>query len=87
MLLDRPDLVGETINIASGQDISIRQLIDEIIDLIGYKAVSIEYMPERPGDVKRHIANTLKAKDLLGFKPTIDIREGLKKTIEFYMKQ
>jgi UDP-glucose 4-epimerase len=84
MLLDRPDLEGEIINIASGHDISIYWLVQEIQSLMCREG-QIEYRPERPGDVHRHIANTLKAKDLLGFEPQVDMAEGLEKTIDFYM--
>jgi nucleoside-diphosphate-sugar epimerase len=44
----------------------------------------IEYHDARMGDVRRHLANVLKAKDLLFFQHKIGMEEGLKKTIEYY---
>lgn len=87
MLLDRPDLAGEVVNIASGHDISILWLVTQILGSFGKfgKLTDlIEFRPERPGDVRRHIASALKAKDMLGFEAQIGMEKGLKKTIEFY---
>lgn len=92
MLLYRPDLDGEIINIASGRDISVETLINEIV--IAWRQVTgsdamfpVQMSPERPGDVRRHIANVLKAKDVLGFETTVCINEGLKETIKFYLNK
>jgi UDP-glucose 4-epimerase len=86
MLLDRPDLDGEIINVASGKDVSIYWLVQKIQSLM-CKEGEIEYRSERPGDVHRHIANVLKAKDLLGFEPIVSMEEGLKNTVEFYLQK
>jgi UDP-glucose 4-epimerase len=85
MFFGREDLDGEVINIASGKDISVNDMVGAIDGLMGkYIREMIDYQPERPGDVKRHIACTLKAKDLLGFVAGTTLEYGLGKTIEFY---
>ncbi len=76
---------NKVLNIASGSEISIQYLIELIMKNMESNK-KIIYQPERIGDVKRHIANTYLAKDLIGFNPTISIEEGLKKTIEWYKK-
>lgn len=93
ILSEKEDAKGEIFNIASGHDVSIEWLVKKIQELIGKrniipeysKVYSILYEPERPGDVRRHIANTLKAKDVLGFQHEISMREGLEKTIDWYI--
>jgi len=74
---------NKVLNIASGKEISIKTLIKAIAEHMEFE-MSIVYEEERPGDVRRHIANIYLAEDLIGFKPTIEIKEGLKRTIEWY---
>jgi UDP-glucose 4-epimerase len=74
------------LNVASGREVSIESVIRTISEYLGSER-PIVYKPERPGDVRRHIANTFLAEDLLGFKPTIDLNEGLKRTIEWYKRK
>jgi nucleoside-diphosphate-sugar epimerase len=45
----------------------------------------IDYQPARKGDVRRHIANVIKAKDLLGFVHQTRMEDGVKETIKYYL--
>jgi UDP-glucose 4-epimerase len=83
VLLGEQDLPGEVINVASGHDISIAWLVEKIVVLMK-GSHSIIFAPERPGDVRRHIANTLKAKDLLDFEHVIGMEAGLRETIDWF---
>lgn len=76
----------KTLNIASGQEISIEYLVRFILETMGYKK-PIVYEPPRPGDVRRHIANIFLAKDLIDFSPTVPFEEGLKRTIHWYVSR
>jgi UDP-glucose 4-epimerase len=90
MLMKRDDLKGEIFNIGSGHDVSIHWLVFAIMSLLeekGYSPKPIWQEPARPGDVRRHIANVLKAKDILGFSHEISMAEGLQKTIDWYLNQ
>jgi UDP-glucose 4-epimerase len=88
ILLAGSDLQGEIINVGSGHDVSIKWLVSEIMKLVGWeKTREIEIQPARPGDVRRHIANVLKAKDLLGFQHKVGMEEGLKKTVAWYLSK
>lgn len=73
------------LNIASGKEISIETLIKLIAKYLNCDK-PIVYAKERPGDVRRHIANIYLAEDLIGFKPTVSLEEGLKLTIEWYKR-
>lgn len=86
MLGNRQDLKGEVFNIGSGHDYSINWLVFEIAELMKANAI-IEYESPRPGDIRRHIANVLKAKDVLGFEHTTPMAQGLAETIDFYLKE
>lgn len=77
---------NKVLNIASGKEVSIEYLIKLIAEYLDWNK-PIQYAPERPGDVKRHIANIYLAEDLIGFKPTISFDDGLKKTVEWYKER
>jgi dTDP-glucose 4,6-dehydratase len=76
--------VGETINLGSGKDIEIKNLIYLIGKLLMNKSgINIVYDKSRlrPYDVNRLICDNSKAQKLLGWKPEISMEEGLRKTI------
>ena len=72
----------EVINIGTGSKISLNHLVDLLNELTGSSAKPI-YDKERKGDVKHSLANIEKAKKLLGYNPTIDLKSGLKKFLEW----
>lgn len=79
-------MTGETINIGSNYEISIGNLADKIISLIG-KPVKISsetdrFRPSR-SEVERLWCNNTKAKSLLDWTPMFSLDEGLKKTIKW----
>jgi len=77
---------NKLLNIASGEETPIEYLVRTIAELMNCHR-GIKYEKERPGDVRRHIANTFLAEDMLGFRPTLDMKAGLKITIEWYKKE
>lgn len=68
-------------NIASGREISIRELADLISEISGRK-VEPSYTEPRPGDIKRSWADISKAAEVLGFKPEISLEKGLHLMLE-----
>jgi nucleoside-diphosphate-sugar epimerase len=74
--------VGEAMNIALGDRVSLLELVDKINAILGTTIEPI-FEPERPGDVKHSMADVSKARDLLGFEPLVSFDEGLKRTIEY----
>lgn len=76
---------GHVLNIASGREISIQYLIRLIMEYMDCDR-EIVFGPERPGDVRRHIANIYLAEDLIGFSPSVKFEEGLKKTVDWYQR-
>ena len=81
--------IGEVINIGSNFEISIENLAKKIINLINPDVkIVIDKKRIRPkeSEVERLWADNLKAKKLLGWKPTVSLDEGLRKTIEWISK-
>ena len=74
---------GQVINVATGGRISLNELFKEMKKIVG-ASVNPEYVDPRQGDVRDSQADIRKAKDILGYKPTVSFEEGLKRTIEWY---
>lgn len=80
-------LVGQTVNIARGQEVSVHELARIISEKLGKNTIAPVYEQNRPGDVMRHFADISKARRLLGFQPEIDIQRGIRKYIDWFLAQ
>lgn len=82
-----PDIEGKVINIGSGHEISIGDLAKLVLRLSGSEAIikidSARLRPEK-SEVERLLCNNAKARQLLGWAPTITLEEGLFQTIEWF---
>lgn len=76
-------LVGQTINLASGQETSVRQLASLICRVVGRENLTPEYRPPRPGDVRRHHADARRAQDLLGFRVRATLEDGVRHLVDY----
>ncbi|MEX2706255.1 MAG: NAD-dependent epimerase/dehydratase family protein [Candidatus Freyrarchaeum guaymaensis] len=83
--------VGEIFNIGSEEEVTINRLADLILELTGkLSKIKPRHIPYREfygdnyEDTVRRVANISKAREMLGYEPKISLREGLKKTIEWY---
>ncbi len=74
----------DTVNIASGNQYCLRDLLDIIIKLDGYKNAVVEYDSSKPTMIPKRLIDPNKAKELLGFQAKTSIEEGLKSTIDWY---
>lgn len=86
-IVEIPESTGEVINLGSGQGISIGELSDKIIKLIGSDAkVTFDATRVRLQDhhIGQLVADITKAKNLLGWKPEVSLDSGLEQTIKFF---
>jgi nucleoside-diphosphate-sugar epimerase len=82
LALSAVGVAGEAFNIACGESVnlqSVLQLLAEFID----QTVQPEYRAPRAGDVKHSLADISKAERMLGYRPVIPFREGLRQTVEY----
>jgi len=70
-------------NLGSGRDVTINELAEKICKLAG-KELKPVYAKPRPGDVKYSLGDISLIKEKLGFRPEINLDEGLRKTIEWF---
>lgn len=73
------------VNIAAGEEVSIRDLVNKIAELTGTQAkIDIGALAYRPTEIWRMYADSARARDILGWRPEISLEEGLKLTIEWF---
>ena len=78
-------LSPEPINIGTGKEIKIKDLVKEIADIMGYKG-DIIYDSSKPDGQPRRCLDTSRAKERLGFEAQVELKEGLQQTINWYME-
>ena len=82
-LLDIQNISGEIINIGTGEEITMKHLLEKIIELMK-SDIQINYMEDRPADVPRLWVNPSKFKKIVNYKSTFLFEQGLVDTINFY---
>jgi dTDP-glucose 4,6-dehydratase len=79
-------VIGDVVNIGSGQEITIGAVVDLIGDILG-KTLTVEETSERfrpdPSEVERLLCSNEKARRMLGWEPRVSLREGLEHTIQW----
>lgn len=78
------NVLGETINLGSGCERSIREVALAVLAAVGRDPASLHLDVARPGDLPRLRAATEKAQRLLGFRPTVTFDDGLSRLIAWY---
>jgi UDP-glucose 4-epimerase len=76
-------LVGETVNIAFGSRVSIRDIATMLLEILDAPDLTLEYADPRPGDVASHWADMTKARRVLGFEAVVSIEEGLRRYVHW----
>lgn len=77
------ELVGDVVNIARGREVPVGKIALLIAEHLGTR-LTPAHRPSRPGDITRHVADTSKARDLVGFEAPTDITEGLSRCIQWF---
>ena len=82
--LERPDITGP-VNIATGIETSVNE-ISRSLALTAGLDVMPEHAPPRPGEQRRSCLRAALAKRVLGWTPTVSLREGLGRTFDFFKR-
>ncbi len=81
---------GETFQIATNAETTVREIADRLIPALaeaGVKDVEVRNTEARRGEVRRNFADTSKAKRLLGWQAEMDLDEGLRRTVAWFMEK
>lgn len=76
---------GHVFNIGTGDEFSILQITDCILEYLGKPESLIKYVKDRLGHVKRHAVNTDKIRRLLDWKPKHEFKHAMEQTIQWYV--
>ncbi len=74
---------GSMMNCATGSAITLNQTFNILKELTGYQG-DLSYADPRSGDIRHSLADISLAGELLGYKPLVDFRTGLRRTVEWY---
>jgi dTDP-glucose 4,6-dehydratase len=77
-------IAGEVLNVATGVDISVEDVANRVLDVLGKPASLKQYVPERLGQVDRHIGTTDKMERLTGWRARTSFDDGLERTVRWY---
>lgn len=84
-------VLGETINIGSGKEISMEDLLHLILDLMNAEDVKTSLDPQRvrpqKSEVERLLADSSRLVELTGFSPDYGLKDGLSETIEWFLNE
>ena len=75
---------GQIVNVGCDREISILELAHLMMNVCGFTG-KIDLHPSPPGSVPRRVPNIDKLRALTGFSPKVGLRDGLRRTAEFYL--
>ena len=82
-LMETPDSVTGPINIGNPSEFTIRQLAENVIDLTGSKS-KLVFRPLPQDDPRQRQPDISKAREILKWEPSVELRDGLSKTIAYF---
>ncbi|MFO0753192.1 MAG: NAD-dependent epimerase/dehydratase family protein [Thermodesulfovibrionales bacterium] len=74
----------DPVNIGYGKGYSIKEILQLCLEVDGYNDAVVEYDSSKPSMIPVRLISTEKAERVLGFKARTDLREGIRKTMEWY---
>ena len=77
---------GEVYNVGTGTEKTVEEIADSILMALNFSRDMKTYVPDRPSHDRRYLLNSTKARTELGWEPFIDFAEGLRETVEWYVK-
>ncbi len=85
-----PDVGGEIFQVASNRETTVAEMADRLLRILeekGVERVRVINTEVRVGDVKRNYSDTSKARRMLGWRPRVDLEEGLARTIDYFLEE
>ena len=79
-------MAGRAFNAATQRRITLNETYSLLQKLTGHRGAA-KYGPERTGDIMHSLADITLAEKHLGYKPTVDFEEGLKRTVAWYRER
>jgi GDP-L-fucose synthase len=87
LLLLGKHAVCDPVNIGYGKTVRIREVVDAILRAAGRTGARVAFDATKPTAIPVRTVDTSKARDLLGFEPTVSFEDGLTDTVRWYTEQ
>jgi nucleoside-diphosphate-sugar epimerase len=78
--------IGQTFNLGSGEEVSVGGLVELVGEILGKELdVVHDSRRDRPeaSEVDRLVSDNTRAREVLGWEPTVSLRDGLRRTLEW----
>jgi UDP-glucose 4-epimerase len=79
------EAVGGTFNLGHGSESSVNAMVAAILAALDRPEHPIEHVAPRPGDVRRLLADTSRARAAFGYAPRVSLEDGLARTVRWYV--
>ena len=83
-MMDAPDDCSGPVNLGNPTEFTIRELAEQVIELSGSSSTIVRERPLPQDDPKQRQPDISRAKSLLEWEPTVPLREGLRRTIDWF---
>ena len=78
---------GEVLNLATGKEITINALVAKLLEILGKPDHPVVHVEDRIGDVRQHCGGIDRARELIGFSPSVMPAQGLLETALWYQER
>jgi UDP-glucose 4-epimerase len=78
------EALGLTLNLGSSREASVNLMVELLLEALGAPEHPVEHVDARIGDVRRLLADTSLAERVVGYRPTVSLRDGLARTVNWY---
>jgi UDP-glucose 4-epimerase len=77
---------GEVLNLGAGSEATVNELVRTLLVKLGRPGHPVIHGPPRPGDVRRLLSDTSRARERIGYDPTTLLDVGLERTVAWYLR-
>ncbi len=78
------DTTAEPVNLGADREVTIKETVETVARLVGFEG-ELRWDPSKPDGQPRRAVDGARARDLLGWSPTMEFEDGLRATIDWYL--
>ena len=81
-----PELDGRSFNLGHGTEVSVNEMVRALLEALDRPEHPVVNGPERPGDVRRLLADISAARRAVGYEPLVSVGDGFRRTVSWYLE-
>jgi dTDP-glucose 4,6-dehydratase len=85
-LIERDGVEGSVFNVAAGNELSVLEIAERILKLLGKSPELLEHVTDRPSHDRRYALDVTKITQIVGWKPRVPLEEGVAGTVRWYVE-